>query len=133
MEQDVYICKWFRSKDGWRLETVSHPVVLAKGSTYEEAEEDLCEQIRAKGGAIIPVLEFVPPLPKSTLEEKYCKPELLLLLVMTDLKPVYRKISKTKHLSRNNNELIGMILFIRLQFVENVLDRKAREMNAPWN
>jgi hypothetical protein len=71
MEHSVYICTWSRSRDGFTLWVTSRPAVRASAATYAEAEERLIEAIQEAGGAMQAVLEFDPPLPKSTLEEKY--------------------------------------------------------------
>ena len=47
--------------------------------TYAEAEEKLIEAIQDASGAMQAVLEFDPPLPKSTLEDKYSSPEIYLI------------------------------------------------------
>jgi hypothetical protein len=79
MEHRVYICSWSRSSDGFTLWVNKRPHVRASASTYAEAEERLIEAIQDVGGAMQAVLEFDPPLPKSTLEEKYTSPEIYLI------------------------------------------------------
>jgi hypothetical protein len=79
MEHGVYLCSWSRSPDGFVLYVRSHPTVQASGSTYAEAEERLINAIQDAGGAMQAVLEFDPPLPKSTLEAKYTEPEIFLI------------------------------------------------------
>jgi len=79
MEHAVYLCAWSRSGDGYSLWVVSRPKLRANGRTYPEAEERLIRAIQDAGGAMHAVLEFDPPLPKSTLEAKYAKPEIYLI------------------------------------------------------
>ncbi len=49
----------------------SRPHIRASALTYDEAEELLIQSIQDKGGAMQTVLEFDPPLSKSTLDQKY--------------------------------------------------------------
>lgn len=79
MEHGVYICSWTRSPDGFTLWVKSRPHIRASAPTYTETEERLMAAIQDSGGAIQAVLEFDPPLPKSTLEEKYNNPEIYLI------------------------------------------------------
>ena len=79
MEDNVYLCTWSKSARGFILCVKSRPHVKAEGSTYSEAEERLIEAIQNAGGAMCAVLEFDPPLPKSTFQEKYATPELFLI------------------------------------------------------
>ncbi|HJT35394.1 MAG TPA: hypothetical protein VJ783_25435 [Pirellulales bacterium] len=79
MDDGVYICTWSRSNDGFSLWVKSRPRIRASGPTYAEAEERLIEAIQQAGGAMHAVLEFDPPLPRSTLDEKYGSPELHLI------------------------------------------------------
>lgn len=79
MEHAVYICSWSRSADGFTLWVKSQPDVRASGPTYAQAEERLIEAIQDAGGAMQAVMEFDPPLPKSSLEEKYTSPEIFLI------------------------------------------------------
>ena len=76
MEHAVYICSWSRSSDGFTLWVKSRPEIRASAPTYADAEERLIEAIQDAGGAMQAVMEFDPPLPKSTLEEKYSRPEI---------------------------------------------------------
>ncbi len=57
----------------------SWPQIRVSAPTYAEAEERLIEAIQDAGGAMQVVMEFDPPLPKSSLEEKYSKPEIYLI------------------------------------------------------
>jgi hypothetical protein len=79
MEHGVYICSWSRSSEGYTLWVKSRPHVRASAPTYTEAEEWLIEAIQNSDGAMQAVMEFDPPLPKSTLEEKYSSPEIYLI------------------------------------------------------
>ena len=79
MEHAVYICSWSRSSDGFALWVKSRPQIRVSAPTYAEAEERLIEAIQDAGGAMQAVMEFDPPLPKSTLEEKYSRPEIYLI------------------------------------------------------
>jgi hypothetical protein len=79
MEHGVYLCSWSRSPDGFALWVKSRPRIRGEGDTYAEAEERLIEAIQNAGGAAQAVLEFEPPLPKSTLDGKYTTPELYLI------------------------------------------------------
>ena len=79
MEHGVYTCSWTRSSDGFTLWVKSRPHVRASAPTYAEAEERMIEAIQNAGGAMQAVMEFDPPLPKSTLEEKYSSPEIYLI------------------------------------------------------
>lgn len=79
MEHAVYICSWSRSRDAFALWVKSRPHIRASAPTYAEAEERLIEAIQDAGGAMQAVMEFDPPLPKSTLEEKYSSPEIYLI------------------------------------------------------
>ena len=53
--------------------------MFASAPTYAEAEERLIEAIQDEGGAMQAVMEFDPPLPKSTLDGKYSSPEIFLI------------------------------------------------------
>ncbi len=79
MEDAVYLCSWSRSADGFDLWVKSRPRIRASGPTYAEAEAGLIEAIQDAGGAIVAVLEFDPPLPKSASDEKYSTPEVFLI------------------------------------------------------
>jgi len=79
MESGVYVCTWTRSRDGFTLWVRSRPHILASAPTYDEAEERLIQAIQDKGGAMQAVLEFDPPLPRSTLDKKYSSPEIYLI------------------------------------------------------
>jgi hypothetical protein len=79
MEHYVYICSWSRSPDGFTLWVKSHPQLRASGRSYAQAEERLIEAIQGAGGAAQAVMEFDPPLPKSTVEDKYSNPEIYLI------------------------------------------------------
>jgi hypothetical protein len=79
MEHGVYICSWSRSADAFTLWVKSHPQIRASAPTYAEAEERLIKAIQDAGGAMQAVMEFDPPLPKSTWEEKYSSPEIYLI------------------------------------------------------
>ncbi len=79
MEHGVYICTWSRSRDRFTLAVKSRPELRSSAPTYAEAEERLIEVIQNSGGAMQAVLEFDPPLPKSTLEKKYGFPEIYLI------------------------------------------------------
>jgi hypothetical protein len=79
MEHGVYICSWSRSSDGFTLWVKSRPHVRVSAPTYAEAEERLIEAIQDADGAMQAVMEFDPPLTKSTWEEKYSSPEIYLI------------------------------------------------------
>lgn len=79
MEHGVYICSWSRSSEGFTLWVKSRPQTRASAPTFAEAEELLIGAIQDAGGAMQAVLEFEPPLPKSTLEQKYSNPEIYLI------------------------------------------------------
>jgi hypothetical protein len=79
MEHAVYICSWSQSSEGFALWVKSRPHIRVSASTYAEAEQRLIEAIQDAGGAMQAVMEFDPPLPKSTLAEKYSKPEIYLI------------------------------------------------------
>lgn len=79
MEHGVYICSWSCSSEGFILWVKSRPHVRAAGPTYVAAEEGLIAAIQDAGGAMQAVLEFDPPLPKSTWEAKYSSPEIYLI------------------------------------------------------
>ncbi len=79
MEHAVYICSWSRSRDGYALWVTSRPQLRASAATYSEAEALLIKAIQDAGGAMQAVLEFDPPLPKSTVEAKYTSPEIYLV------------------------------------------------------
>ena len=79
MEHSVYICSWSRTSDGYTLWVKSRPHVRAAASTYAEAEQRLIEAIQDASGAMQAVMEFDPPLPRSTFEEKYSSPEIYLI------------------------------------------------------
>ena len=79
MEHAVYICSWSRSSDGFTLWVKSQPQMCASAPTFTAAEERLIEAIQDADGAMQAVMEFDPPLPKSTLEEKYSSPEIYLI------------------------------------------------------
>ena len=79
MEHGVYICSWERSSEGYTLWVKSRPHIRASASTYAQAKERLIEAIQNAGGGMDTVMEFDPPLPKSTLEKKYTSPEVYLI------------------------------------------------------
>ncbi len=79
MEHAVYICCWSRSSDGFKLWLKSRPHVSGSAPSYGEAEQHLIEAIQHFGGAMQAVLEFEPPLPRSSQEEKYSSPEIYLV------------------------------------------------------
>ncbi len=80
MEHGVYVCSWSQSSDGYTLWVKSCPHVRVSAPTYAEAEYGLIEAIHNAGGAMQAVIEFDPPLPRSPLEEKYCSPEVYLIV-----------------------------------------------------
>jgi hypothetical protein len=79
MEDAVYVCSWSRSPKGFTLWVKSRPKFRVSGATYEEAEERLIDVIQDSGGAMVPVMEFDPPLPKSSAAKKYATPEICLI------------------------------------------------------
>ena len=79
MEHAVYLCTWSSSPNGCVLWVKARPNVRGEGRTFDEAEEELLDAIRASGGAMQAVLEFEPAPPKSTLDEKYTTPELYVI------------------------------------------------------
>jgi hypothetical protein len=79
MEHGVYNCSWSLSSEGYDLWVISRPHIRGSAPTYPEAEGRLLEAIQDAGGAMQAVIEFDPPLPKSTLEEKYSSPEIYLI------------------------------------------------------
>jgi hypothetical protein len=79
MEHGVYICSWNQDSLGFTLWVKSQPKVRASAPTYAQAEAQLIEAIQDAGGAMQAVIEFDIPLPKSTLEEKYGSPQILLI------------------------------------------------------
>jgi hypothetical protein len=79
MEHDVYVCSWSQSADGFSLWLKQRPRLRADGATCAEAELALLAAIEKAGGAIQPVLEFDPPLPKTFVESKYTSPEVFLI------------------------------------------------------
>lgn len=79
MEDAVYLCGWEQTSSGFKLWTKSRPRVSSEGETYELAAERLIEAIQNAGGAMVPVFEFVPPLPETPLETKYGTPEIYTL------------------------------------------------------
>lgn len=80
MEEQVYVCSWSKTSDGYTLWITSRPKIRAAASTYAAAEELFIDAIQAAGGAMHAVLEFNPQLPKSALEEKYSSPEIYLVV-----------------------------------------------------
>ena len=79
MEHAVYVCTWSQSSEGFALWLKSRPQIQAKAATYAEAELGLIRAIQQAMGAMQAVLEFDPPLPRSSLEQKYASPELYLI------------------------------------------------------
>ena len=79
MEHAVYVCTWSQSSEGFALWLKSRPQIQARAATYAEAELGLIEAIEQAMGTMQVVLEFDPPLPRSSLEEKYASPELYLI------------------------------------------------------
>ena len=79
MEDAVYVCGWSKSQDGFVLWVKSRPKLRATGATYEEAEERLIDVIQNAGGAMVPVMEFEPQLPKSSAAEKYATPAIYMI------------------------------------------------------
>jgi len=57
----------------------SRPQIQSEAAAFADAELGLIEAIQEAGGATQAVLLFQPPLPKSSLEEKYARPELYLI------------------------------------------------------
>lgn len=64
---------------GYQLWVRNQDHIRSAGATIPEALDRLVEAIRNAGGAIHAVLEFDPPLPKSSLEAKYSQPEIYLI------------------------------------------------------
>src|SRR5262249_13298260 len=79
MEDNVYLCTWKQEKKGFALWPKSRPHLRVYAHTYAEAEELLIDKIQEAGGAMCAVLEFDPPLPKSSFQQKYANPELYLI------------------------------------------------------
>lgn len=79
MEHEVYLCGWSKIADDFRLWLKAKPEVSASAASYERAEEEFLDAIRANGGAMQAVLEFDPPLPKTELESSYASPEIYLV------------------------------------------------------
>jgi hypothetical protein len=79
VEHGVYLCSWSASSAEFVLWVKSRPTIRGSGTTYPEAEERLINAILSAGGALHAVLEFDPPLPKSTLEAKYTNPQIYLI------------------------------------------------------
>jgi hypothetical protein len=71
MEDAVYICGWSRSDAGYSVWVKSRPAIRAEGTTQDEAARRLVDAIQDAGGAMLAVLEFDSPLPKSAGAEKY--------------------------------------------------------------
>jgi hypothetical protein len=76
MEDDIYLCGWAQSENGFELWLKSRPRVRARGRTYLEAEDALLQTIAEVLSVYHAVLEFVPPLPKSEFDKRYSTPEL---------------------------------------------------------
>jgi hypothetical protein len=76
MEDDVYLCGWTQSPDGFELWVKARPRIRARGATYLAAEEGLLDAIAKALGVYFAVLEFIPPLPQSEFDKKYSTPEL---------------------------------------------------------
>lgn len=79
MGNNVYICGWSHSSEGFSLWTKTGPRMTAQAPTYVLAEERLIAAIQERDGATYLVLEFDPPLPRSEQECKYTRPELYLI------------------------------------------------------
>lgn len=79
MEDQVYVCSWSKSKAGFTLWVTARPAIRAQAATYQAAEELLIQAIQRAGGAMVAVMEFDPPLPKSAFDEKYSHPEIVLI------------------------------------------------------
>lgn len=79
MEEKVYLCGWSNNREGWTLWTKEAPNVRVTGATYAEAEERLISAVQDHGGAMVVVMEFIPPLPADVREARYCTPELYLV------------------------------------------------------
>ena len=79
MEEDVYLCGWTESADGFELWVKSRPGIRARGRTYREAESALLDAIAKACGVYFAVLEFSPPLPRSEFDKKYSNPELYIV------------------------------------------------------
>lgn len=75
MEDDVYICKWKRTADGFRLWVKGKPKlgVEGDGDIYALSER-LSEVIAESGGAPHAVVEFDKPFPKSAFDSRYSTP-----------------------------------------------------------
>ena len=79
MEEKVYLCGWSQTREGWTLWTQEKPNARVTAATYQEAEERLVAAVQDRGGAMVVVMEFVPPLPLSVREARYGSPELFLI------------------------------------------------------
>lgn len=79
MEHFVYVCSWSQSANGFALWVKAQPTLRGEGATYDKAEARLIRAIQDAGGAMTAVLEFDPPLPKTSLTAKYASPEILLV------------------------------------------------------
>lgn len=77
MEERVYICGWEASQKTFRVWLKEKPFSKAEATTAEAALESLIEAIQNDGGAVTPVFEFSPPLPRSEQELQFLNPELL--------------------------------------------------------
>jgi len=81
MEHDVYICKWAKTTNGYRLWVKGKPNVSVEGSAdITELSNRLCERIIETRGAYQAVLEFDKPFPKSAFDARYSKPEIYAVL-----------------------------------------------------
>lgn len=77
MEDDVYVCSWSKTKNGYEMWLKSRPQVRSLGESYEEAAETLVESIQDAGGAIHAVLEFDPPLQPAENVKEFLNPSIV--------------------------------------------------------
>ena len=74
MEGNVYICSWKKKGRKYIICYVHDETISGLGSTIEEAEEGILENICLRFGDGEAVLEYDKPLPKTDFEKKYGKP-----------------------------------------------------------
>lgn len=80
MAGHVFICKWKKTGQQWKVWIKGKPKLFGQGDTLEAAQLELEQAIwndAENGDDVIPtVMEFDPPLPASERTKKYFTPEI---------------------------------------------------------
>jgi hypothetical protein len=77
MEGEVYLCRWSHRSGEYTITLKRDAKVKAKGSTLDQAEQRIYDQLADRYGDCEPVVEYDRPLPKTAFEEKYGNPAIV--------------------------------------------------------